>query len=89
MSCLALAEGDAFLMAFHEPADAVRWALATQQVRQACQGDVAANRQVPHVPLRRNGTSGVQWQQDKQPWYCVRDSAGASDSQMARSTAVS
>ena len=26
------AEGDAFLMAFHEPAAAVAWALATQQV---------------------------------------------------------
>ena len=42
MGCVALAEGDAFLMAFHEPADAVRWALAVQQVCQACQGDVVA-----------------------------------------------
>ena len=26
-------EGDAFLLVFHEPADAVSWAVATQQVR--------------------------------------------------------
>ena len=29
-------EGDAFLMVFHEPADAIGWALATQQVSFVC-----------------------------------------------------
>ena len=28
-------EGDAFLLVFHEPSDAVAWAVACQQVRQA------------------------------------------------------